>query len=294
MNSIDIVIPVYNEDVNIVKDTILKLQKSLGKKIKYSIIVVDDGSKPEYNLSDLKNNRQIKFLQHETNSGYGSALKTGIMAGKAPWIGIIDADNTYPAEDFSLLIVELDRVDMVVGTRTNDIREIPPLRRFPKSILNGMASYMAGVKIPDLNSGMRVFKRKLCMGFWGLLPNRFSFTSTLTMGASLGGYNIKNVPINYYKRVGKSSIRPIHDTFHFLNIIIRMGILFQPMKLFLPVSILFFLIGFIKGFLIDYMSLEHIGNAAVFTMLFAIQIFLMGYLGELIVKNRLISYDNHS
>lgn len=290
MQALDIVIPVYNESLEVVRRIVSALERAFQGWDDVTIIVVDDGSDAKFGLEALREKEGILFVRHETNLGYGTALKTGIRSGSAPWIAITDADETYPPEALPGLVKEMEHADMVVGTRTGSVVEIPILRRFPKRALNLLASYMAGVQIKDLNSGMRVFSRKLCYRLWGLLPRRFSFTSTMTMGLHLGGYRIVERPINYHKRVGSSSILPIRDTVRFFHIIVRMGVLFHPMKLFFPVALALFIMGAGKGFIRDFPTVGYIGNLAVILMLAGVQVLLMGYLGELIVSNRVLTY----
>lgn len=292
MEDLDIIIPVYNEDLKLVQETLRKIKTAFASISNVNIFVVNDGSDEKFNLDILKNESGVIYLHHEVNRGYGSALKTGIASGSAPWLAIADADGTYPVEDLPALVQDMENADMVVGARVGKVRQIPFLRRFPKALLNILASYMAGVRIDDLNSGLRVFTRRLCYTFWGLLPTRFSFTSTLTMAAYVGGYRVKDRPINYFRRVGSSSIHPIKDTLRFINIIIRMGVLFHPMKLFAPVAFVLFIAGFIKGFLRDFIIGGHIGNLAVMLMIAGFQIILMGYIGELIVSSRRLTEEN--
>jgi glycosyltransferase involved in cell wall biosynthesis len=288
MSALDIIIPVFNEDGGVVLSTVLALKKAFAGREDVRIIVVDDGSHAELKL-DGAEKENVVLLRHESNRGYGSSLKTGIMHGDSEWIAIIDADGTYPAEELQGLVDEMGNADMVVGIRTGQVREIPLIRRFPKYLLNSLASYMAGVKIKDLNSGMRVFSRDLCIQLWNLFPRRYSFTSTLTMGAHMGGYRIREKPINYHKRIGRSSISPIRDTLHFLHIIIRMGVLFHPMKFFGPIAAFLIAMGVLKGFVRDILVIGYIGNLAVMLILSGVQILFMGYLGELIVSSRFLS-----
>ena len=287
MKALDIIIPVYNEKLSEVNDILLKLKATIHLSEKVNIILVDDCSDVKLSLDSLVYNDNIVLLHHKTNKGYGEALKSGIRYGSAPWIAIIDADGTYPADKLRDLVERMDNADMVVGIRTGAVCQIPWPRRFPKLMLNRLASYMAGIKIEDLNSGMRVFTRELSYQLWPFFPRRFSFTSTLTMGAILGGYRVEETSIDYYKRKGNSSIQPLKDTLRFIHIIIRMGTNFHPLKLFLPIAISLFSIGFIKGFFRDFFAVGYIGNLSITFMLAALQILLMGYLGELIVTSRL-------
>jgi len=286
MKTLDIVIPVYNEHIEVVKATVDTVKRTLMSTEGVSIIVVDDASDSVYDLVSLKNEEGIIFIQHEVNRGYGSALKTGILAGSAPWICITDADGTYPVEELALLVKEKEGYDMVVGVRTGTIKEIPWARRLPKFILNWFASYLASSRIRDLNSGMRVFSRDLCFYLWGLFPSRFSFTSTLTMGAVMGGFRVREIPINYYRRTGNSSIRPLKDTILFFSTAFRLGLLFSPMRVFGPTAGILFVLGVSKGLLRDYFLEGYIGNLAVTLMVGGFQVLMLGLLGELIVRSR--------
>ena len=286
MKTLDIVIPVYNEPVEVVRATVKAVKQTLRSMEGVTIIVVDDGSDKKYDLGSLKKEEGILFVRHEINRGYGAALKFGILHGRAQWIGIIDADGTYPVESLAVLAKDMDKCDMIVGIRTGKVREIPCSRRLPKEILNRFASYLAGLRIRDLNSGMRIFSRELAYHLWGLFPSRFSLTSTLTMGALMGGFRVRDVPIDYYRRNGKSSMRPITDTVRFFRTALRLGLLFAPMRVFGPLAGILFTVGFVKGILTDYFLLGHVGILAAVMMLTAVQVLMLGLLGELIVHSR--------
>jgi glycosyltransferase involved in cell wall biosynthesis len=286
MEALDIIVPVYNEDPASVEKTIDALMDVFAHEGLVHIILVDDGSDPAHALTHLKEREGITYLRHETNLGYGAALKTGILSGSAPWIGITDADGTYPLDAFPRLVRDMENGDMVVGVRTGNHINVPWIRRLPKYVLNRFASYFAGRRIDDLNSGLRIFTRELCYSVWALLPSGFSFTSTITMGAIMGGFRIREHPINYFKRTGKSSVRPFRDTIRFFFYACRLGMLFYPLKVFGPASGLLFVLGLLKGLLRDYMISGQIGNLAITIMLTGVQLFMMGLLGELIVHSR--------
>jgi glycosyltransferase involved in cell wall biosynthesis len=290
MKTLDIVIPIYNEGVEVVRATVKAVKETFRSMEGVTIILVDDGSDKEYDIGSLKKEEGIVFVQHEVNRGYGAALKFGILHGRAPWIGIIDADGTYPIESLAVLAQDTDKCDMVVGIRTGNVREIPWSRRLPKNLLNRFASYLAGVKIRDLNSGLRLFSRDLCYHLWGLFPSRYSFTSTLTMGALMDGFRVREVPIDYYKRTGKSSMRPITDTARFFRTALRLALLFSPMRVFGPIAGILFTVGLVKGILHDYVLFGRVGNLAVTLMLTAVQVLMLGLLGEMIVHSRSLKH----
>jgi hypothetical protein len=131
---------------------------------------------------------------------------------------------------------------MLVGARIGDSVNIPLIRRPPKWVINQLANYMVGTKIPDLNSGMRIMKKEIIERFFNILPEGFSFTSTITIAMLSNGYQVKYVPIDYHQRKGKSKIRPFNDTLNFVRLIVRTVMFFDPLKVFLPIS-LPFLIG---------------------------------------------------
>ncbi|MCB0317457.1 MAG: glycosyltransferase family 2 protein [Bdellovibrionales bacterium] len=289
MQDLDIIIPVYNERPELVIETIENIHRAFNNYNNYQVIVVNDGSKNEYNLDTLAERTDIKYIKHIQNRGYGAALKTCIRAGNSPIIAITDADGTYPVADLPKLAEEMKDCDMVIGTRTTEVCHIPLLRRFPKKILNLTASYIAGEQIKDLNSGMRVFSRELCYYLWPFYPAGFSFTSTITMGSIMGGFRRKEIAIDYFKRDGDSSIHPIKDTIRFFRLVARLGLIFNPMKLFGPVSIFLFTIGFIKGFCRDFFLLGYVGNLSIMLILAALQVGMMGLLAKLIVHSRVVS-----
>jgi glycosyltransferase involved in cell wall biosynthesis len=215
--------------------------------------------------------------------GYGAALKTGIKNAKYKVIGICDADNTYPVEFFPRLIENPKNADMVVGAR--NWKEISLLRRFPKFFLTSFASFLAGCKILDLNSGLRIFSKSLALEFWNMLPNRFSFTSTITMACITNGFRLEYVPIQYRKRSGASHIHPIKDTILFFTQVSKLAIHFNPLRVFMPLSILFFLISVSRG-IRDYVKLHQLGGLTLVLFFMAFQTFFFGLIAEMISKKK--------
>jgi glycosyltransferase involved in cell wall biosynthesis len=284
---IDFVIPVYKERPEVLRQTVAGLRRVIAEVpgLEAQILVVNDGSPPEYDYGDLAAQPGVTLLRQPENRGYSAAIKQGIRHSAADWIAITDADGTYPTADFPRLIARLDGNDMVVGARVTGVRNIPWLRRFPKFVLTRFASYVAGHPILDLNSGMRIFSRARALEFWAYYPDGFSFTSTITLAFMASGYSIEYVPIDYYKRQGKSSIRPLQDTRLFFYLVGKMGLLFAPLRVFGPLAAVMFLLALGKGAR-DYLLEGHIGNFAVSAGIAALQIFLMGLLAEIIVKKR--------
>ena len=235
-----ILVPAYNEEGGIARVIEWIRQALEPSGIEYEVLVIDDGSADR--TAELAGAAGARVLRHPDNRGYGEALKTGIRHAAYEWIAIIDADGSYPAEQIPELAERLRQADMVVGARTRAGAAIPLIRRPAKKFLTWLASYLTDTKIPDLNSGLRIFRRTLALEFLHILPSGFSFTTTITLAALNNGYIVEYVPIDYLKREGRSKIRPIRDTLNFLMLILRMTLLFRPLKIFFPLSIVFLLL----------------------------------------------------
>jgi len=232
---ISIIVPCYNEKESVINRTVQDLHSFISKNpaIQGSeIVLVDDGGDPSAFATFP--HELAKLVHHKTNRGYGAALKTGIKHARHAWIAIIDVDGTYPVEDFAKLLPRMDEFEMIVGQRSWD--HIEWLRRPAKRILTRLASYLANYPIPDLNSGMRIFRREVYEEHLRVYPDKFSFSSTLTMVSLTNLYETVFVPINYLERVGKSSIHPIKDPARFTAQLMRLTLYFRPLRFFLPLS----------------------------------------------------------
>ena len=238
--AISVVMPAYNEAAMVGRqiETVRAVMERTN--CPYELIVVDDGSTDA--TASVVRQHDVVLISKKYNRGYGAALKTGIAAAKYPWIVIIDADGTYPSESIPELLQGLPEYDMVVAARTGKSVHIPLLRRPMKWVLGRLANYLAGQPIPDLNSGLRVFRKSLAERFEHLLPPGFSFTSTITMAMLLNDCRVLYIPIDYHKRVGISKVRVLH-VYDFLLVILRTAIYFNPLRFFLPFGALFFVVG---------------------------------------------------
>jgi glycosyltransferase involved in cell wall biosynthesis len=277
-----VVIPAYNEEKGIrgVADRVATAME--GSTLPFEIIVVDDGSKDRTVECLLE--KPVTVLQHETNRGYGAALKTGIRASRYSHVAILDADGTYEERDLPKLMAYMEAYDMVVGARTGKGAKIPLIRRPAKWILNKLANYLTDTRIPDLNSGFRIFDKGVARKFFNILPSSFSFTSTLTMALLTSGYSVKYIESGYKKRKGRSKIRPIHDTVNFFSLIIRTALYFDPMKIFMPLSLGMIGLSLLKMVLIDIMLIQNMTDSTLFLFLAGIQVGMLGLLADLIDK----------
>ncbi len=242
-SGVSVVMPAYNE-AGMVGPQIEKVREVMDRtNCPYELIVVDDGSTDA--TAEVVRQHDVVLISKRYNRGYGAALKTGIAAARYEWILIIDADGTYPSESIPELLQALPEYDMVVAARTGKCVHIPLIRRPMKWVLGRLANYLAGQTIPDLNSGLRVFRKSLAEHFQHLLPSGFSFTSTITMSMLLNDYRVLYVPIDYHKRVGLSKVRALH-VYDFLLVILRTAIYFNPLRFFLPLGAVFFVGGLAK------------------------------------------------
>lgn len=241
---VSVILPCYEEEMA-VRTQIESIRRELySHGITHEILVVDDGSEDRTAEEALL--AQARVLRHSENRGYGAALKTGILAARYDTVVIIDADGTYPAEDIPKLLLKLENCDMVVGARTGDHVQIPFFRRPAKKILGWLANLIAGQRIPDLNSGLRAFRRDCAKQYFSILSNRFSFTTTLTLALLADDYRVIYHPINYGLRVGKSKITPWHFV-DFMILVLRMAMLFQPLRVFLPLALALGFVGAVKA-----------------------------------------------
>lgn len=286
LKQISILVPIYNEEKSIAR-VVQEIKEVLNKltHIEYEIILINDGS-TDNSLQIIKQIEGINVLEHSRNKGYGASLKTGIKHSQYDWIMIIDADGTYPVAAIPELLKYTDNHDQIIGSREKKNNAIPFERRHAKKFLNRFASYIAGRKVPDLNSGLRIFKKDIVRAYWGLFPTRFSFTSTLTMVCLSHGYDTKFIPIDYYERTGKSSIRAL-DFFNFLKLIFKLSLFFKPIKIFAPLSGLILMvpltlaIAYLFGFSTKFFDTTIIVLSAT-----ALQTLFFGLLAEIVIHNK--------
>lgn len=279
-----IIIPVYNEEAAI-GETLARV-KLIWEQIpnyEFEIICIDDGSS-DRTAEILASMRGVTVLAHDANRGYGAALRTGLDYCAQEWVFIVDADGTYPLEDLvNLLSCTESGVDMVVGSRTGEGITRNPFRRFARWLLRKMVHGLTGAMVPDLNSGMRVFRKALFTEFRHLLPLGFSFTSTLTVASLYSGRKVRYIPVNYLRRIGRSSIKPIQDFLGFVILIVRLASYFEPLRFFLPVAFTLLGLAILRG-IRDVIVTNALGSLAVILLLTALQIFVLGVIADVIVR----------
>ncbi len=280
-----LIIPCFNEE-NAIQTTISQLRTHLKNVTHYELIVVNDGSTDK--TSDIldeikKKDSHLHLVTHERNQGYGAALKTGIRRAKAEWIVITDADGTYPNQRIPELFELTQNADMVIGARIAEEVTYPFIRKIPKWFLSHYASWIAGCEIPDMNSGLRIFRRAIAEKFLNILPNGFSFTTTITLAMLTNHYNVRFVPIEYYSRIGQSKIKPLQDTLKFVQLIIRTGIYFAPLRVFMPFVILLSL-AFLVSLSYDVFVLSNITDKTLILLMFSMNTTMFALLADMIDK----------
>lgn len=277
--AVSVVIPAYNEEQGIaasVRDVRAALDQAGAD---YELLVVDDGSQDR--TAELARDEGATVVSLPENRGYGAALKTGIRRARHDAIVITDADGTYPAEAIPEILADLVDYDMVVGERTGAEVAIATARGPARWFLRRLAGYLAGRPIPDLNSGLRAMRRDLVQRFEHLLPDGFSFTTTITLSALCSGALVRYRPIAYHPRVGDSKIRPTH-ALDFLLLIVRTIVFFSPLKVFLPLGAVFFVGGFVK-FVYD-LFIGNFSETALLGFLGAAILWAVGLLSDQIAR----------
>jgi len=281
-----VVVPCFNEThgIRATLDDLARVTTPAGAEV----VVVDDGSTDGSGavLEEIAAGGRVpglRVVHNEVNLGYGASIKTGVRRASAELIVIIDADGTYPCERIPELVEAAGRADMVVGARTGGGDRQPLLRRLAKAILRAHCSWLVGQRIPDMNSGLRVFRRSVFDEYFKILPDGFSLTTTLTVAMMRSRYSVVFEPIAYTERVGRSKIRPIRDTLGFIQLILRTGMYFAPLRVLLP------LVGLLTAaFLIslgyDVVVLDNLTDKTIILLLFAMNTALFGLLADMIDK----------
>jgi glycosyltransferase involved in cell wall biosynthesis len=276
---ISIIIPVYNE-VDSIHNIVSDL-KALYPA--YEIIVINDGSTD--NTAAEAQKAGAKVFSHPYNIGNGAAIKSGIRVATGDILVFMDGDGQHNPKDIAKLLEHLPEFDMVVGARS--ISDQASLgRAFGNKLYNWFASYVAKFSIKDLTSGFRAAKSSVARNFLYLLPNTYSYPTTLTLGVLRSGMSVKYVPIKIeHRKTGKSNIKMLRDGVRFFMIITRICTLYSPMRVFLPVSFVMFLMG-VLNYLYTYVMQNRFTNMSVFLFVASIIVFMMSLISEQITQMR--------
>lgn len=280
---VSVILPVYNEKGHLHAE-IDRIRTALDQSdYSYEIIVVDDGS-DDGSGEALAELDDIRLLQFSTNRGSGSARKYGTKAARGRVVVWTDVDMTYPNERIPELVKELDGHDQVVGARTSEQGTAKIARVPAKLLIRKLASYLTETDIPDLNSGLRAFRRDVAVQYLHLLPTGFSCVTTITMSFLANGYSVKYVPIEYSARAGESKFHWYKDTRRYLTQVIRLVLSYNPLRVFVPVGLTLALLGGAKlGF--DLVDKDwHVATNTLLILFAALQVLSIGLLADLFVR----------
>ena len=273
-----IVIPAFNEAASIgvvVRD----LRAAAGWR---EVIVVDDGSADSTGTQAAAAGARV--VRHPYNKGNGAAVKTGIRHATGAFVLIADADGQHQPSDAARLVSHLDAYDLVVGARSPGT-QATSARRFGNAVLNGLASYLTEQHIPDLTSGFRAARRECLLEFLHLLPNGFSTPTTTTLAFMKAGYSVRFEPVDAAQRQGRSNIRLGPDGVRFFMILLKVITIFSPLRIFLPVSFVAFLVG--AGYAVwTIFTQAHVTNSSVLLIVLSVVILLVGLVSEQISSLR--------
>lgn len=272
-STITVVLPARDEEAALA-DILPELRELLPSA---KIVVVDDGSSD--NTTKICEENGVNCISHPYSMGNGAAVKSGLRAATGDVVVCMDGDGQHPPSDVPRLLAALDLgIDMAVGARTGD-SQASIWRGMANRIYNRFAGWVVGHRILDLTSGMRAMRREKALEFLHLLPNGFSYPTTMTMAFFRAGYAVQYVPIKARQRHGKSHISPIKDGIRFLLIIFKVGTLYSPLKIFFPASFLFFTLG-VAYYIFTYLTQGRFTNMGALLLLTSVIVFLVGLVSE--------------
>ena len=273
-----ILLPAYNE-AGVIGETIRAIR---ALHPDFEILVVDDGSTDNTMREAMEAGANV--WPHPYNMGNGAAIKSGLRCARGEWVLMMDADGQHKPEDIARLLEHKDRYDMVVGARTRQ-SETSAHRDLANWVYNRFASYVTRFKVEDLTSGFRLVRLSVARQFIYLLPNTFSYPSTLTLGYLRSGRTAKYIPIQTKARVGKSKIKLLKDGARFFLIITKIASLFSPFRVFLPISLGFFVTG-LCYYAYTFLTQGRFTNMSALLFNSSIIIFMIGLVAEQISQMR--------
>ena len=297
--TLSIILPIHDEqsEIRAFVDRLIYCLKEL--KVTYEVIAVDDGSKDgtrEILQQIAKNNpNDFRLIIHPYNKGNGAAIKSGIRAARGEVIACMDADGQHQPEDLMTLFPYMAEYDLVVGARQISYSGSWH-RNIANNFYNAFASWLTNFPVKDLTSGYRLFRATVVRNYVHIFPARFSYPTTSTLLFLKGGYNVCYVPIDAKPRAsGKSKINPLIDGWRFIIIILRIIFLYEPLRLFLPLSVLFFLIAILLTILGSLQTgFFRLTNTSVLLFVLSVLVFLIGLVSEQIATIQISVQDSNN
>lgn len=283
---VSVVLPAFNEEqamAKVIGDVRAAMEST---SLAYEILVVDDCSTDRTALVAKDNGARV--VRHAMNRGSGASRRTGILEARGEIIVMLDADGTYHAPSIPEMLKYFPEFDQVNGARTTEEGTLKPLRVSAKWFIRQLAIYLSGRPIPDLNTGLKAFKRSVMLRYLWVLPDGFSCVTTMTLAFLTNGHPVKYIATPYYRRIGKSKFHPVTDTANYLATVLRMVTYFRPLRVFGPVSLAMLGLGVIKSFYdIALRSGKHsIEESDIILISAGITVGAVGLLADLIVAQR--------
>jgi len=286
---LSVVLPAYNEQQAIQRVLGELVEVLSDEPVRYEILVIDDASTDETAARAEEFARAcwqcpIRVIRCRERRGAGAARKQGIRQARGEIIVMLDADGTYPAESIPKLLAHFPAYDQVNGARTSEQGSLPWLRRPAKWFIRKLACYLTGHRIPDLNTGLKAFRREEMLRWLWVVPDGFSCVTTMTLAFLANGYAVKYVPTPYRPRIGRSKFHPAKDTLAYLSTVLRMVLYFRPLKVFLPLSGLMIAAGMAKSVL-SFTCTGSMQESDIVIMVAGFMTCMLGLLAEVIVAH---------
>lgn len=238
---LSVLVPAFNEAA-VIAETVRRIRDTMDQTgVVYELLVIDDGSTDD--TAARAEAEGVQVIRHPSNGGYGRALKTGMRHARYDWCAIVDADGSYPIERLPTLLSYVPRFDMVVGARRGQHYWGSAGKRVTRLLLLRLVNFVVGVKVPDANSGMRIFRKDVALAHARRISSGFSFTTTLTLAMLLDEHFVHYEPIDYFARVGKSKVKMGRDSLRMLQIVTQAILYYNPVKIFLPIAMACLVVG---------------------------------------------------
>ena len=286
---VSVILPAYNEREAIGRVLAELVEVLSDEPLRYEILVVDDGS--DDGTPDLAEQFAhtcwqcpVRVIRCPQRRGAGAARKVGIRQAQGDIIVMLDADGTYAAETIPELLRHFPEYDQVNGARTSEQGTLPWLRRPAKWFIRKLACYLTGHKIPDLNTGLKAFKRREMLRWLWVVPDGFSCVTTMTLAFLTNGHPVKYVPTPYRTRIGRSKFHPVKDTLAYVSTVLRMVLYFRPLKIFLPLAGAMIAAGVAKSIL-SFALTGSMQESDIVVMVAGFMTCMFGLLAEVIVAH---------
>jgi len=277
---VSVVIPVYNEE-EAIAGVIREVEKAMkSTSYSYEILVVDDHSSD--GTYETAKREGVRVIRRSVQGGSGASRRTGIREARGGIIVMLDGDGSYTAADIPQLLSYFPEYDQVNGARTSEQGTLKWLRTPAKWLIRKLACYLTSTSIPDLNTGLKAFKKDVMMKYLWVLPDGFSCVTTMTLAFLANGYAVKYAPTEYRKRIGRSKFHPVKDTLAYLATVLRMVMYFKPLRIFMPLAFFLFVFSLLKSFY-SFSTTGSLQESDIMIFVTAVLLASLGLIADLIV-----------